>query len=125
VKRLHKQSRSYGFLGFRVRGNSASSQKRECDEGRSRATSFDRYISLRILWASPVRTGIRANHIRVGGEAHVCGGNLSRPGSLLEQTQLRSDPFCLIGCILLSGSIRLTVRSFFRRVYRIHSPLYG
>ena len=25
-------------------------QKHECNEERSRATSFDRYISLRILW---------------------------------------------------------------------------
>lgn len=53
--RLYKPLRSYRLLAGDVRGNRASSPKRDGDEGRSRATLFDTYISLRIPWVYPLQ----------------------------------------------------------------------
>ena len=51
VKQLHKQSRSNRFLAGDVVEIPLHCRKHGCNEERSRATSLDRYISLRIPWA--------------------------------------------------------------------------
>ena len=54
MKRLHKQSQSYRFLAGDFVGIPLHHRKHECNKERSRATSFDRYISLRIPWDDSV-----------------------------------------------------------------------
>ena len=99
---------------WRFRGNSASSQKQEYDKERSRTTSFDRYISLRILWDQPgvaaqVSPGLLLWQFERGRGGYLC------PGQTTQCSLVEAD---------VVGDLSLTVFRFSRsRPLAMDTPL--
>jgi hypothetical protein len=62
MKRLRERSRSHRFLANDVVEVPLHCRKHGCNEGPSRAISFERYISLRIPWDIVLQMAIRQQH---------------------------------------------------------------